>query len=126
MRRFALPRITAQTSGEEMIVRLNKKTEEFQNYNENWITAEEEEEDVEEQIRKEKIFINPCTRYMMCMLLFCSSSLLTSLWCTLQSFSCTPCFCVETSHYFNTLGKKFMPFARLTTVDSLLYRRLPI
>ena len=61
LRRFALARISSTSMGKDVIDRLNKILEDFQQYNENWFTEEEEARFMLEEIEKETIFVNPCT-----------------------------------------------------------------
>ena len=44
-----------------MVKHLNKVAEDFESYNENWYTEEEETRDIEEERQKEILFVNPCT-----------------------------------------------------------------
>ena len=61
LRRFALARMSSAFMGKDVIDRLTKILEDFQQYNENWFTEEEEARAMLEEIQKENIFVNPCT-----------------------------------------------------------------
>ena len=53
--------MSSTLTGKGVIDRLTKILEDFQQYNENWFTEEEEAKAVLEEIQKENIFVNPCT-----------------------------------------------------------------
>ena len=54
--------MSSSLMGKDVLDRLTKILEDFQQYNENWFTEEEEARAMFEEIKKEKIFVNPCTR----------------------------------------------------------------
>ena len=60
LRRFALARMSSNFMGKDVLDRLTKILEDFQQYNENWFTEEEEARAMLEEIKKEKLFVNPC------------------------------------------------------------------
>ena len=53
--------MSSSLMGKDVIDRLAKILEDFQQYNENWFTEEEEARAMLEEIKKEKLFVNPCT-----------------------------------------------------------------